>query len=339
MMSQAAVKKLLIEQMHDVETQWSLGTFGAIAEFSRDSDEPVQLTASDGGISAVTARGGIAIRFDDGLRPFASESIARQFWNHRVALCLPEDACEMHRRSVLTELGEDREALREADRGGVLFDLGLAALQADLCVRVNDRDVADRLRAHVGRAVFEPGNPAMGIMLAANPHRVFISRAGRAEVYQPIPPHTGKSPEGPHTHVLPKLLKSGRTHAATEPVPDGWVPCAHFYPAHPTKDAFGVPQPFDARRHAAFQHLLATLGAAESTAIKHDVGIAVEAGQPPWSEARLSGRMARGSVRVALRQMQAAGRTAPALASWLAAFDHAETAGDEASDLARGHTE
>ncbi len=339
MMSQAAVEKLLTEQMHDAETQWSLGTFGAIAEFSRDPDEPVQWTATDGGIAAVTARGGFAIAWRDGLRPFASESIARQFWNHRVALCLPEDACEMHRRTVLTELDEDRDALRAQDRGGVLFDLGLDALQADLCVRISDRAVAGQLRAHAGRAVFEPGNPAMGIILAANPHRVFISRVGRAEVYQPIPPHTGKSPDGPHTHVLPKLLRSRRTHAATEPVPAGWVPCAHFYPAHPAKDAFGAPRRFDAARHTAFQHLLDTLGAAESAALKRDVGVAIEAGQPPWSEARLGGRTARGSVRVALRQMQASGRTAPALPAWLAAFDRAETVDEDASDLIRGHTD
>ena len=62
------------------------------------------------------------------------------------------------------------------------------------------------------------------MILAANPHRVFISRLGRIEVYQPIPPPSGKSPEGPHTHVLPRLLKSGRTHPATEPVPEGWFP-------------------------------------------------------------------------------------------------------------------
>jgi hypothetical protein len=85
--------------------------------------------------------------------------------------------------------------------------------------------------APCGRSVFEPGNPAMGVILAANPHRVFISRIGRIEVYQPIPPATGKSPDGPHTHVLPKLLRSKRSHPATEPIPDGWVPCAHFYPA------------------------------------------------------------------------------------------------------------
>ncbi len=47
--------------------------------------------------------------------------------------------------------------------------------------------------------------PAMAMILAANPHRVFLSRLGRIEVYQPIPPPSGKSPQGPHTHVLPQL--------------------------------------------------------------------------------------------------------------------------------------
>ncbi len=103
----------------------------------------------------------------------------------------------------------------------ILFDLGLGALQADFCVRINDHGLAARLREHAGRAVFEPGNPAMAMILAANPHRVFVSRLGRIEVYQPIPPPSGKSPEGPHTHVLPRLLNSGRTHPATEPVPEG----------------------------------------------------------------------------------------------------------------------
>ena len=80
---------------------------------------------------------------------------------------------------------------------------------------------------------------AMGIILATNPHRVFLSRLGRVEVFQPIPPPDGKSPDGPHTHVLPGLLRHRRTHPATEPIPDGLVPCAHVYPPHPAKDGMG----------------------------------------------------------------------------------------------------
>ena len=91
--------------------------------------------------------------------------------------------------------------------------------------------------------LFEPGNPAMSLILRHSPHRVFVTRAGRVEVYQPIPAHGGVSPEGPHTHVLPKLLAHGRTHAATEPIPAGWVSCAHSYPAHPLRDGYGRAHP------------------------------------------------------------------------------------------------
>jgi hypothetical protein len=339
MISRADVARLLSDQIADPGTQWSLGTFGAIAEFARDPDEPVALAASDRGVAAVTARGGIAIRLHEEIRPFASESVARQHWNHRVAICLPEHACAMSRRAALTELGADADALREEDRDGVLFDLGLDAPQADLCIRVADPHVAGELRRHVGRPVFAPDNPAMGIILAANPHRVFISRIGRAEVYQPIPPHTGKSPDGPHTHVLPKLLKSGRTHPATEPVPDGFVPCAHFYPAHPAKDALGQARAFERTRHEAFQRLLAELGAPESAVLKQQVIAAVERGEAPWTESRISGRGARANVRIALRQMKAAGGASSALTAWMTAFDRAEPAEDDADDLSRGHAD
>ena len=121
-------------------------------------------------------------------------------------------------------------------------------------------DVVERLRRCCGRRAFDPGSPAMGAILAASPHRVFMSRVGRVEVFQPIPPANGKSPEGPHTHVLPKLLRHGRTHSATEPIPEGWVPCAHFYPAHPMKDAFGAGRPYKSRYHSAFQDLMRRFG-------------------------------------------------------------------------------
>jgi hypothetical protein len=73
-----------------------------------------------------------------------------------------------------------------------------------------------------------------------------VSHIGRAEVFQPIPPPGARSPDRPHTHVLPKLLARGRTHAATEPLPEGWIPSAHLYPAHPLRDQFGRKHAFQA---------------------------------------------------------------------------------------------
>ena len=60
-MSAAAID-LLQREISNPDTQWSLGTFGAIAEFSRDHGEPVRLVQSAEAVSAVTARGGIALK-------------------------------------------------------------------------------------------------------------------------------------------------------------------------------------------------------------------------------------------------------------------------------------
>jgi hypothetical protein len=241
----------------------------------------------------------------------------------------------MARRGVLTELGADAHALRAEDRESILFDLGLGALQADFCVRIADRDLAARLRELSGRAVFARGNPAMEMILSANPHRVFISRLGRIEVYQPIPPPSGKSPEGPHTHVLPRLLKSGRTHPATEPVPEGLVPCAHLYPPHPARDGLGEARPFDATHHHAFQRMMAACGDPVALATKRRVVDAVLAGEPPTAVG--GDRHGRISVRIALRQMKSQGHASAALSAWLASFDSA--APDEADDEAALHHE
>jgi hypothetical protein len=321
--------EFLTAQIADHETSWSLGTFGAIAEFTRDPDEPVALSRGDTSLSAVTARGGIRIEPSAGIRLFASETTTRDSWNHRVAVCMQEAGCAMNRRAELTALGPDVRALREQDRDAALFDLGLGALQADLCIRVSDPQVAAELRSHAGRALFEQDNPAMGIILAANPHRVFVSQVGRIEVFQPIPPADGKSPEGPHTHVLPKLLHQRRTHSATELVPEGWVPCAHLYPVHPAKDAFGNSQPFDRARHHAFQSILQEFGDPELLALKQRVLAAVVAGEDPSVMAIADNRFARTNVRVALRQLRAADDATPALTRWLAAHERADQVGAE----------
>lgn len=317
------VLDLLADQLADPETAWSLGTFGAIAEFTRDADEAAVLDRRDVMISAVTARGGLRIQTHPELRPIASESPTTESWSHRVALCLPERACAMSGRTVLTEVGRDRNALRAEDRDGVLFDLGLAALQADICVRSSELDVIAALRGCAGKSVFAPDSQAMKVMLSSHPHRVFASRLGRIEVFQPIPPPGGKSPTGPHTHVLPKLLAHGRTHSANEPLPAGWIPCAHCYPPNPVRDQFGQRRPFQHERHAAFQMLLDRYGEPELVALKRRVVDSVAAGRDPAGIAA-NDRFTRGTVRVALRQLWASEQTSASLGAWLSAHDRFE---------------
>jgi hypothetical protein len=326
------VFELIAAQLDDPDAPWSLGTFGAIAEFMRDTDEPAEFERGDLSIAVVTARGGLRLLAHPELRPVAFETITTQAWSQRVAFCLPQAASAMNRRAALTELGPDNEALRAQDRGAVLFDLGLGALQVDCCIRVADRQLGESLRAHAGRSLFEPGNPAMGLILAQSPHRVFMTRAGRAEVYQAIPHPGGKAPEGPHTHVLPKLLAHRRTHAATEPIPRGFVSCAHLYPAHPLHDGHGRARPFDAGRYGAFQRLLSRYGDIEHVRMKRNVVKAISAGAGPEAIAMPDDRFAQASIRVALRQIKASEGPSPALAAWFAAHDHIAIDREEADE-------
>src|SRR4051812_43186274 len=325
----ASAFDLIVDQLADPHAQWSLGTFGAIAEFMRDPDEPADVAQDEILMSVVTPRGGIRLVARPNLRPIAFETITTQAWSQRVAFCLPAAESAMNRRAALTELGPDAEALRPQDRDAVRFDLGLGAAQVDCCIRTAEAEVIAGLRVHAGRSLFEPGNPAMGLILRHSPHRVFVTRAGRAEVYQGIPASGGKAPEGPHTHVLPKLFAHQRTHAATEPIPRGFVSCAHLYPAHPLRDGDGRARPFDAARYSAFQRLLSRHGDIEHVRMKRNVVKAISAGAAPNAIAMPSDRFVQASIRIALRQIKASEGTSPALAAWFAAHDNVAGGADE----------
>src|SRR6516162_1489113 len=91
----------LAGQLADIEAGWSVGAFGAIAEFTREPSETAELRRARDGISVVTGRGGFCIVPRPGLRLIASESPTTESWSHRVALCLRQESCAMSRRTTL----------------------------------------------------------------------------------------------------------------------------------------------------------------------------------------------------------------------------------------------
>lgn len=261
------------------DTGWSMGTPGAIAEFIRTPDEP----AASGTHEVVTSRGGIRLDLPTLLRVVAYETPAgpRDHWNHTVALCVPTASSGPARR-VITDLGPDIDALRQEDRSGRLIDLGLGLPAVDVCVRVATGDLLARLQAAVGSSFWADPHLA-GAIVAAGPHRVFTTPCGRVEVYAPIPPLDGRSPDGPHTHLLPNLLRTGRTHPATAPIPEKYVPVAALYP--PRED---------------FAAFLDEFGDAEQRYLKAATWRAVRAGTALPTPSDPPGRAA---VAVALRQL------------------------------------
>ncbi len=295
------VEALLRAALADPGTAWSLGSFGAIAEFMREADEPVR-ALPDARMGLATDRGAIALTLAPGLRPVAYETGFSGGYNHAVALCLPDAACAMSGRTVVTELGPDRDAAREDDRAAILFDLGLGLRAVDACVRAADPESIACLRAGAGQPLFAPGNPIGPHLVAMSPHRIFSARLGRIEVYAPIPGPGETSPEGPHTHVLPQILRAGRTHAATTPIPQGFVPCAGLHPPHPYKDMMGRRLRFDPDRHAAFQALLERWGDPDLLAVKRGTtdrlpdGVSPRHAQSARRVAELQARFLRGEA-------------------------------------------
>ncbi|MEM1044940.1 MAG: hypothetical protein AAGL24_02265 [Pseudomonadota bacterium] len=297
---------LLSAQLADQNAGWSIGSFGAIGEFHQRPDDVLSVDKPQD-LYRVTDKGGIRLASDrlDAVTAIAFETLSPrpERWGQGVALCLKDDAGRGAQRSVLTELGPDSEALRASDRADILFDMGLAQVQIDFCVRVRDPQLLEVLRAHEGRSLTEPGTSAMGAILKSHPHRVVLSALGRVEIYQKIggPDTGGVSPDGPHTHVLPKLLRAGRTHSANMPIPDGLLPCAHLYPASPVMGPRGEDIAFRQDRFEAFQTILQTFGRSDYIETKQAVLSALADGTESML-AEPDSRLKRTGLRNALRQ-------------------------------------
>lgn len=297
------MRDALTDLLNEHETGFAVGVMGAIGEFIRDEDEPVIATP----FGRLTARGGIAIRLacaEPRLIAWEEPSTDPRLWKQAAALILPEEEAAISGHARVTELGPDNQALREKDRAAVLFDMGVGFPHLRACVRTADPALIRVLRDSCGMPLLDPANPAGMAIVHNSPHRVFVSKLARIEVFQPIPPPDGRSPEGPHTHLLPKLLGTGRAHAATSPIPEGWVSVLDIFPAHPLRTPMLEPRPFDMARHGAFQALLARFGLPELLAAKAEARqTGAEAGE---------GRHARAAARVALRQLAAEAGFRPA---------------------------
>jgi hypothetical protein len=198
------------------------------------------LVAGTTPFSVATPRGAIRLEPTDGCEciPYKPRS-ARDERNYGVAVCLPEPQARLEQRDVPTELGADGAAIRPQDRAARLFDLGFGTPYATLCVRTDDAGLIARLREGAGRPILD-NTELFDHLACSSPHRVFVSRLGRIEVYQAIAPRGGQTPEGPHTHLLPRLVKARRTHTANALLPQGLIPCATFYPTGSIKSVAGA---------------------------------------------------------------------------------------------------
>jgi len=304
----AALMETLLD---DARHGWSMGTFGAVGEFIRDDDEPVIRTGSATDCCLHTARAAIRIKLDIAPHLIAYDTLLgdggclagdRDSWGHSLAVCLPMPG-NAH-RGAIESLGQDAAAVRAEDRDAALFDLGVGIGHVRFCLRTRDPGLIDTLLAMQGQDALGPdGGALMAAVMRAQPHRVMISPVGRIEVFAPIPPMDGESPEGPHTHLMPQLVRLERTHDSNAPIPPGFQPVLMFHPRSPWHDVMGRRIPFDSGLNADFLRLLDLHGLPDEARIRSGVESAIATGVRPDAFAWPDTRRGRAVARLTLRRL------------------------------------
>lgn len=315
----------LTSAARDPAVGWSVGTFGALAEFSVGPGETPDIDVSGGIVRIASDRG--ALRFDipadASLIAYEGLSKMPAYWSQGLSLCLPADRAALSGsasgRTGLSVIGPDRDAVRDSDRQSVLVDLGIGSPHIEACVRIGDAALLETIRPGIGKSLFTDGHRTAELLYRASPHRVFRSCAARIEVYGPIPHSDDATPDGPHTHLLPDLLAHGRPYAATVPIPQGWLPVLNAYPPNPARDSAGDPCPFDRAAHNRWLGLMDAFGPVDLLAVKRRIAAAVGSASAPRERLDLD-RFERTAARVAIRQLAFTDGESPALAAWRAAL-------------------
>lgn len=295
---------------------FSMGGFGALAEFC----EPLSsvTTHGDNEVIVSSTRGAMSLRWHAyyGVLAYEALSADPKKWQCGILIYAPHQLAKSSQRSTVTELGPDVNALDKNAKGHSLFDIGVGLSNVDFCVRTNDVELKSILRANIGKSITAIGHKALEAIIDCSPNRVMISRGGRIEIYQPIDRH--QTPVGPHTHLLPDLLRVRRTHSASIPLPRNNVPLLTVHPENPLTDDLGHDRPFSRSAFDQFERLLEIHGESNYVAEKTRLREAIKNSVNPASFEKARSRSGRLAHRVALRQLSQIGLKGELLAPWQA---------------------
>ncbi|MEM8992764.1 MAG: DUF1289 domain-containing protein [Pseudomonadota bacterium] len=210
---------------------WAVGVVGAVAEFSARRGASVAVETDGATIEAVTPSGNLRFLIDDQVRALSFEPPEKPFERQRIVLAIKRERGRLPVTTALSDLGVDEAAVRPEDRAMRLFDLGLGRKEARFAVRCCPGITETALVAASGLP-FGEALPRIGpLLVKQSPARIVESALGRIEVLTPIPGSGGVSPAGPHTHLLPDHLATGRAMPVGMDLPRAYLPGAIFYPA------------------------------------------------------------------------------------------------------------
>jgi hypothetical protein len=307
---------ILEQYLNDRSTSWSIGTFGAMAEFFHASTEPLRISKINTALTAKTSLGSIQFTYTKSMQliPYEGLSKLEGAWTQGVLVCIPITEAQMANRSVISEI-------KTKNKRSFIFDLGLCIRHLDICIKTDSKELIALFRANLGKSIFNPDLNLIEAIKNASPIRIFKSKSACIKVYSHIPTTDGSHPLGPHTHFSTKLLKHNQTQAATIPVPADYVPVLAFYPPNPIRDEIGSIRPFDIKGFEHFQDLLSTFQPKPLARVKHMFRQAMNKGVGPDECTLPSTKAERTTLRVAIRQHYHSHGPSVLLSKWKANYE------------------
>ena len=222
------IRDFVTRTLADGRGTWVMGVVGAVAEFTAAPGQRVSVARDGDDLIAHTKGGAAKLRINDDVRALTFD-LPDALSEPRIVLAVKRERGHLGVSETIADLGEDRDALISGD-GTRLFELGLGRQEARFCVRVGQGPARDALEQAVG-VPFSTALPALGgPLLTESPIRVVQTALGRSEVEGKIPPPNAQSPAGPHTHLLPDHLATGRALPVGMDLPRAYIPGAVFYP-------------------------------------------------------------------------------------------------------------
>lgn len=207
---------------------WVMGVVGAVAEFTAAPGQQVSVREDGEDIVGHTFGGALRMRINDDVRAltFDPQNADRP---PRIVLAVKRERGKLGISDQVKALGQDSSALIN-EEANALYDLGLGRKEARFCVRVSKGPAQQSLEAAVGLSFVESLPKIGSSLIAESPTRVVETALGRLEVQGAIPPPDARSPEGPHTHLLPDHLATGRALPVGMDLPPSYLPGAIYYP-------------------------------------------------------------------------------------------------------------
>ncbi|MTH95767.1 DUF1289 domain-containing protein [Roseibium sp. RKSG952] len=225
------IRNFVLRSLSDGRGTWVAGVVGAVGEFTAAPGQAVR-AEHDGEVIVSSTRGaGLRFRIDDNVRALTFEAKETPLERSRIVLAVKQERGHPDIAHTLTALGPDLDAVAVSDRDAHVFDLGMGRKEARFCVRAGPGETREALSSATGSAFPDNLGLIAPALLANSPARVIETALGRIEILTPIPPPGGQSPLGPHTHLLPAHLATGKAMPAGMDLPGAYLPGAIFYPA------------------------------------------------------------------------------------------------------------